>query len=214
MKAAISGIAKNLVLIGILALSSLNYFYDWLNWKELLAIQSLTGLAYVFISCYEYMNTSYKASLPVKRYPYFTNSYIMFKALKVCVFFALGILLYATGSKIKYIYPICFIIASTEAIITFLKYSKSLCFVNIYANYLLIAQDRISKLFASEIMVVEYRHDILYFVKKDRKSIQIKLEHIRKRDVFLKSINEWIIRNNVWISAESKSKIKESITLY
>lgn len=214
MKSALSGIAKNVVLLAILIFSTLNLFYGWLNWMELLSLQSLAGLLYIFISCYEYMNASYKASLPIKRYPYFNNSYVMFKTLKITVFFAAGILLFAANSAVRVIYPICFIIAATEAIIIFLKYSKSLCFVNIYANYLLIAQDKITKLFAAEIVVVEFRHDILYFVKKDRKTIQIKLEHIRKREQFLKAINEWIIRNNVWISAESKSKIRESLTLF
>jgi hypothetical protein len=214
MKSAIGALIKNFLLVSILALSALNFFYGWLNWKELLAVQCLTGLVYIFISCYEYMNASYKASLPIRRYPYFNNSYIMFKALKVGIFLGLGILLYSSGSRVKYLYPICFIIATTELVITFLKYSKSLCFINIYANYLLISQDKISKLFASEIMVVEFRHEILYFVKKDRKTVQIKLEHIRKRENFLRAINEWINRNNVWISAESRSKIKESITLY
>ena len=143
MKSAIGSILKNLVLLGILALSALNFFYNWLNWQELLAVQSVAGLLYIFISCYEFLNTSYKASLPVKRFPYFNNSYFMFKALKISVFVAFGLLLITSGSNVKYLYPICFTIAITETVITILKYRRGLCFVNIYANYLLISQDRL-----------------------------------------------------------------------
>ena len=211
MNSALASIGKNLILLAVLFLSVYNFFYGWLNWKELMAIQSLVGLSYIFLSCYEYLNASYKASLPVQRFPYFNSSYVMFRALKIGIFLAFTVLLYFAESRVKYIYPICFIIATTEATITFLKFKNALCFVNIYANYLLIVQNKFTKLFASEIMIIEFRHDIFYFVKKDRKTVTIKLTHIRQRDNFVYSINEWINRNNVLVSAESKVKIKELI---
>src|SRR6185436_12044937 len=100
--------------------------------------------------------------------------------------------LFASNSRVQYIYPICLIIAATEGVITFLKYKNSLCFVNIYANYLLLAEDKLNKIFASETMMVEFRHEIFYFVKKNRKTVHIKLEHIKDRENFLQAINAWI----------------------
>jgi hypothetical protein len=211
MNSAFASIGKNLILVGTLFLSVLNFFYGWFNWKELFGIQSMTGLGYIFLSCYEYLNASYKASLPVQRYPYFTSKFIMFRVLKISIFFGFAVLLYASDSAIKYIYPICFIIATTEAAILYLKYKNSLCFVNIYANYLLLVQGELTKVFASEIMIVEFRHEIFYFVKKNRKTVQVKLEHLHERESFVQAINDWINRNNVLISAESKVKIKELI---
>jgi hypothetical protein len=211
MNSVIASLGKNLILVGIVFLSALNFFYGWLNWKELFGIQSLVGLAYIFLSCYEYLNASYKASLPVQRYPYFTSSFIMFRALKTGMFLSFGLLLYFSENAVKYIYPICLIIATTEASILYLKYKNFLCFVNIYANYLLIVENKFTKLFAAEIMIIEFRHDIFYFVKKNRKTVQIKLEHIRDKEGFVQSINSWIDRNNVLVSAESKVKIKELI---
>ena len=211
MNSAFASIGKNLVLLAVVTLSTLNFFYGWLNWKELVAVQSLVGLAYIFLSCYEYLNASYKASLPVQRFAYFTSSFIMFRILKISIFAAFALLLYTSGSRVQYIYPICLIIGGTEAVVLVLKYRNDLCFVNIYANYLLLVQGAITRLFASEIMIIEFRHDIFYFVKKNRKTVQIKLEHLRDREHFLYSINEWINRNNVLVSAESKMKISELI---
>lgn len=211
MNSALASFGKNIILIGIVIFSSLNFFYSWLNWKELFAIQSFAGLGYIFLSCYEYLNASYKASLPVQRYPYFTSRFIMFRALKTSLFVSFAILLYLSESRVSYMYPICVIIATTEATILFLKYKNSLCFVNIYANYLLIVENKFTKLFASEIMIIEFRHDIFYFVKKDRKTVQINLEHIDDTESFVQSINDWINRNNVLVSAESKVKIRELI---
>lgn len=212
MNSALASIGKNFILVCILLLSVVNFYTYSLNWRELFAIQILAGVAYIFLSCYEYLNVSYKASLPVQRYRYITNQFLMFRALKIGVFLSFTILLYVVESKIKYLYPICAIIAATEGTVLYLKYKKSLCFVNIYANYLLIAQTHFVKLFASEILIIEFRHDIFYFVKKDQKTIAIKLEHIEARDNFVQAINEWIVRNNIMVSAESKVKIKDLIS--
>jgi len=135
----------------------------------------------------------------------------MFRALKISVFTAFAVLLYTFDRSVKFIYPICLIIAATEGTILYLKYRKALCFVNIYANYLLIVENKFTKVFASEIMIIEFRHDIFYFVKKNHKTISIKLEHIRHRENFVQGINDWINRNNILISAESKVKLRELI---
>lgn len=211
MNSALAAIGKNIILITIVILSTVNYFYGWLNWKELLGVQSLAGLGYIFLSCYEYLNSSYKASLPLQRYPYFSSRFIMFRALKISIFTAFAILLYTSQQSIKFIYPICVIVATTEAAILYLRYKNALCFVHIYANYLLFVEDKYSKIFASEIIIIEFRHDIFYFVKKNRKTVSVKLEHIRNRENFVQGINDWINRNNILVSAESKIKIRQMI---
>lgn len=212
MNSAIAAIGKSIILVGVVILSALNFYFGWYNWKELLGIQLLTGLAYIFLSCYEYLNASFKASLPVQRYPYFTNQYYMVRTLKVGIFLSFAVILYISGSdRIQAIYPICLLIAGTEGIITYLKVKEKLCFVNIYANYLLISGNAIQKVFASEVMVIEFRHAIFYFVKKNRKTVTIKLEHIADRESFIQNLNEWMNRNNVLVSPESKDKIRELI---
>lgn len=212
MNSAIAAIGKNIILIGVVILSALNFYFGWYNWKELLGIQLMTGLAYIFLSCYEYLNASFKASLPVQRYPYFTNQFYMFRILKISIFVLFAGALFVSGSdRIQAIFPICLLIAATEGIITYLKVKQKLCFVNIYANYLLIAGNSLDKVFASEIMLVEFRHDIFYFVRKNGKTVTIKLEHIDQRENFIQKLNEWLNRNNVLVSPESKVKIRELI---
>ncbi|MBX3165291.1 MAG: hypothetical protein KF900_12520 [Bacteroidetes bacterium] len=207
MKSALASIGKNLILIGIVALCALNYFYGTLSWQMVLGIQAFAALAYIFLSCYEYLNTSYKAALPVQRYPYFSGSYVMFRTLKIGVFFSFAVLLYTSGNAVKYLYPVCLTIGFTETIITLLKYKKSLCFVNIYANYLLIAETKLTRLFASEIVLIEFRHNIFYFMKKNLKTVQINLEFMGNREDFVKHLNIWITRNHIRVSDESKEKI-------
>jgi hypothetical protein len=204
-------IGKNLVLLTILTASVLNFFFHWLTWKELLAVQCLAGLAYIFLSCFEYLNASYKAALPIRRFPYFTYSFFMFRLAKTALFLSLAAMLYLSGHRVKSLYPICLIIATTEGVITYLRYRNGLCFVNIYANYLLLVQNEMNRVFAQELMFVEFRHEIFYFVKNNRKTIRIRLDHIGEKDAFLRGIYDWISRNNVLISDESRGMMKELI---
>lgn len=211
MNSALASIGKNLLLIAIVVLSAFNFFNGWFNWSELLKIQLLFGLAYIFLSCYEVLNASYKASLPVQRFSYFTFSLVALRVLKASIFVTFAVMLYTSGSKAKYLYVICLIIALTELIVLFIKYNKRLCFISIYANYLLFAESRLKKVFASEIEIVEFRHDIFYFVKKDKKAFQIKLIHIADKATFLVAINDWINRNNTPVSKESREKIEKAL---
>lgn len=207
MNSAIASLGKNLLLLGVVGLSAINFFYSWFSFKDLVGIQLIAGLAYVFLSCYEVLNASFKAALPVMRFSYFTNSYVMFRVLKIGVFVTFAIMLYTSQTRIQYLYPICVIIALTEGIITYLKYKKQLCFVSIYANYILFVQTGFVRVFANQIALVEFRHDIFYFITKNKKSHQIKLTHITNKQQFFIALTEWINRNKLNVSTESKLKI-------
>lgn len=213
MNSALASIGKNLLLIAIVVLSALNFFYGWFNWNELLWIQLVFGLMYIFLSCYEVLNASYKAALPVLRFSYFTFSLVALRILKASIFVTFAIMLYSSGSRAKYLYVVCLIIALTELIVLLIKYRKDLCFISIYANYLLFAESKLKKIFASEIEIIEFRHDIFYFVKKDKKTFQIKLVHIKEKEKFLLAINDWINRNKAPVSAESREKISNAVGL-
>lgn len=207
MNSTLASIGKNLLLLGIVALSTLNFFNGWFNWNELVGLQFLFGALYIFLSCYEILNASYKVSLPVQRFSYFTFSLVAIRILKASFFITFAMMLYTSGSRAKYLYIICLIIAATELIVLFIKYKKGLCFISIYANYLLFAESKLRRIFASEIEIIEFRHDIFYFVKNDKKTFQIKLIHIADKASFMIAINEWITRNNCPVSTESKEKI-------
>jgi len=211
MNSALASIGKNLLLIAIVILSASNFFYSWFNWHELLWIQLFFGLVYIFLSCYEVLNASYKASLPVQRFSYFTFSLVALRVLKASIFITFAVMLYTSGSRVKYLYVICLIIALTELIILFIKYKRNLCFVSIYANYLLFAGNQLKRIFAADIQIIEFRHEIFYFVKKDKETFQIKLVHINEKSTFLVAINDWINRNNVPVSKESKEKIEKAL---
>lgn len=208
MNTALASLGKNLVLVVLVILSALNFFYGWFSFKDLLGIQVLAGLLYIFLSCYEYLNASYQAQLPVQRYAYFPYRFFVSSVFKIGAYLSFAIMMYSAGSRIQYLYPICIIVALTEGIVTSLRYYKRLCFICIYANYLFLSQKKLYKVFATEITLVEFRHDILFLIKKDKSTLVIKLEEVENRLVFLQNLKEWLVRNGVQISNESKLKLE------
>ncbi len=200
-------LGKNLVLIALVVLTLLTLFRGFLNKSELLIIQVALGLIYAIISYFEYNNTSYKAQLPVERFAYYPGSFFTLRVLKIGIYLTFGLLLFFSPSAVKVLYPVCLIIAFTEIVVSMLKFTQKLCFVNIYANYLLIALEDIQKLFASDIDYIEYRHEIFYLIKKNGSSVTIKTFSIDNKDLFVLKMKEWIRNNNVKVSDESKLKL-------
>lgn len=207
MKPVLISLLKNIILIAIVILSIISFWTGFLSWQDLLAAQAVFGLCYIFLSCYEYLNASYKAELPVSRYAYFPYSFFMFKTLRVFFFVSFALMLISSGTKVKFLYPICFIIAITEIVVSFLMYYRRLCFVSIYANYLLFSKTLVFKIFASDIEFIEFRHGIFYIVKKDKKAEDIRLVNIENKDEFVKNFADWIQKNNISINSESKQKL-------
>lgn len=204
-------VGKNLVLITLVVLTVLSIFRVIVSDTDLLLIQVVMGLLYTLFSYFEYNNTSYKAMLPVERFSYYSGSFFTLRALKIGIYLTFALLLAFSPSGVKILYPVCLAMALTEIVISLLKYYKKLCFVNVYANYILIALEEMEKVFASEVENVEYRHDIFYLIKKNGKSTMIKTYSIQDKDIFINKMKDWIVNNDVKISEESAARLKEII---
>lgn len=200
-------IGKNLVLVALVIITILSLFRGLFNKSDLLIIQAVLGSVYAVLSYFEYNNTAYRAQIPVERFSYYPGSFYTLRALKVGIYLTFALLLYASPSYVRIIYPVCLIIALTELVISILKYTQKLCFVNFYANYILIALEDMEKIFANEIDYMEYRHEIFYIIKKNNRSTTIKTFAISDRDVFMAKMKEWIINNGVTMNPESLQRL-------
>lgn len=188
----------------MVVISIISFWNGYLSWKDLLALQAIMGAAYVFLSCYEFINVSYRADVPKERYAYFPYNFYMFRVLKVFLFVSFALMLISTGTRVKFLYPICLIIAFTEICVTILKVYRKLCFVSIYANYILFSKSIMYQVFASDIESVQFRHGILYFIQKNGKADDIRLVHVEKKKEFLTEIKGWLEKNNISLNPESK----------
>lgn len=204
MKPVWISLLKNILLVVLVVLTILSFWNGMFKWKDLLGIQILIGLLYIFLSYYELSNTVYKASLPLKRYGYFPYSFFMFKTIKAFFFISFALMLISSGTKVKYLYPICLIIAAAELIVMFFKYSRKLCFVSFYANYLLFSKNTMFQIFASEIESVEFRHEIFYIVLKNKGAEDVRLMNVENKDQFISDLLNWLEKNSIQLNEESK----------
>jgi len=209
MKPGHISILKSLLLIGILLVSVISFFTSLFSWNSLLLIQLVAGFFFVFLSCYEYVGVYYRAMVPVSRFPYFPYSFFMFSALKAAIFFSLGLMLISSGTRVQYLFPICFIIGVTELTVLGLRFKKKLCFVSIYANYILFSRNSIYKIFASEIENIEFRHDIFYFIRKNGRADDVRLVHISDKKDFIAHLVLWIEKNKVNVGSESMERLAQ-----
>jgi hypothetical protein len=209
MKNVIISLLSNAILLILVVISIFSYWKGYLSWKDLLTLQLIMGLVYIFLSCYEFTNVAYTADIPKERYPYFPYSFYMFRALKVSLFISFALMLYSSGSRVKFLSPICLIIAVTELCVTLLKLYRKLCFVSIYANYILFSKSVMYKVFASGLESVQFRHGIFYFIHKNGKADDVRLVHIENKSQFLKDMKEWLERNNISLNTESKQAFEE-----
>jgi hypothetical protein len=209
MKPVYVSILKNLILLTLVVVTVMAFATGLVSWRNLLVIQIFAGFVYVFLSCFEYMGASYKAQLPVKRFAYFPYSFFMFKTLKSFFFFSFAIMLYTSGTRVKYLYMICIIIGITEALVMLLRYRKKLCFVAIYANYLLFSKHIMFKVFANEIESIQFRHDIFYLILKNKKAHDIRLVNIENKNDFLLNFKDWMLKNNIFLNQESEKNLAQ-----
>lgn len=207
MKSSFAIIGKNVVLLTIVTLTLLSLFKGLFTGQDLLLIQILAGLTYVFLSYIEYNNASYKASIPVERFAYFPGSFFTFRLFKAGIYLMFGLVLFISPSNVTVMYPVCLFVGATEILITLVKYYKKYCFVNIYSNYILIAQDSIKKVFAQELEQLEYRHEIFYLVKKDGKTLTIKTFSIERKEVFMEKMKNWINNNKIYLMPETRENL-------
>ncbi|MDZ4665689.1 MAG: hypothetical protein SGJ15_12480 [Bacteroidota bacterium] len=209
MRNVIISLLSNSILLVMVVISMISFWNGYLSWKDLLALQAIMGVAYVFLSCYEFTNVSYRADVPKERFAYFPYSFYMFRVLKVFLFVSFALMLISSGTRVKFLYPICLIIAFTEICVVLLKVYRKLCFVSIYANYILFSKSIMYQVFASDIESVQFRHGILYFIQKNGKSDDIRLLHIENKKEFLTNIKDWLEKNNISLNPESKQLFDE-----
>jgi hypothetical protein len=202
-------IGKNLILIALVGVTLLSLFQGLFTFHNLFIIQVVMGLIYALLSYFEYNNTAYKALLPVERFAYFPGNFYTFRFIKIGIYLTFALVLAFSPSTVKVLFPVCLIIALTEIVISLLKYYKKLCFVNVYANYILIALEEMEKIFANEIDHMEFRHDIFYIVKKNGKTVTIKTFSIQENKIFIEKMKNWIGQNGVVMSQESIERLRQ-----
>ena len=196
MNSLFSILFKNLVLLALIVISLVFVFTQYIGYKEIRYIFLGMGLLYVFASCFEAYALS-QVKTGTQKFIYFPDGFVAKRIIKIISFTCIGVLLYVSGSIIKYMAFLCFLIAFTEIVVTVWRRVKNLCFVALVDDVLIISTNKIDTTSAKEIQKIETRHGLTYFVNYNKKAITLRTDMMIENAEFKLALDTWIAKNNL-----------------
>jgi hypothetical protein len=171
-------------------------FTQYIGFKEVRFIFLGMGMLYILAACDEAYSLS-QVKKETQKFIYFTDGFVAKRIIKIIMFTCVGVLMYASGSLIKYMAFMCFLIAFTEIVVTIWRKLKHLCFVALEDDKLILSTNKIEVTSAKEIEKIESRHGLMYFVNYNKKAITLRTDVMVEKDEFKRALQEWINRNNL-----------------
>ena len=196
MNSLFSILLKNIILLALISVSLIYIFTQYIGFKEVRIVFLALGSLYILSACYEAYNLSQVKKDTVK-FIYFPDGLVAKRAIKVISFTCIGILMYYSGSIIKYMAFLCFLIAFTEIAVTIWRKLKGLCFVALEDDKLIISTNKIDTTSAIEISKIEARHGLMYFINYNKKAITLRTDMMKQNAEFQKALDHWVIKNNL-----------------
>ena len=194
MNSLFSILLKNIVLLGLIVISLVFVFTQYIGYKEVRYIFLGMGLLFVFASCFEAYTLSQVKS-GTQKFIYFPDGFVAI--IKIISFVCIGVLMYISGSIIKYMAFLCFLIAFTEIVVTVWRKVKHLCFVALEDNKIIISTNKIDTTSAKEIQKIESRHGLMYFINYNKKAITLRTDMMSENVEFKQALENWIDSNGL-----------------
>ncbi len=196
MNSLFSILLKNIVLLGLIVISLVFVFTQYIGYKEVRYIFLGMGLLFVFASCFEAYTLSQVKS-GTQKFIYFPDGFVAKRIIKIISFVCIGVLMYISGTIIKYMAFLCFLIAFTEIVVTVWRKVKHLCFVALEDNKIIISTNKIDTTSAKEIQKIESRHGLMYFVNYNKKAITLRTDMMSENVEFKQALENWIDSNGL-----------------
>lgn len=168
----------------------------YIGYKEVRFIFLAMGILYIFAACYEAFTMS-QIKKETPKFIYFPDGFVAKRVIKIIVFTVVGILMYYSGSIIKYMAFLCFLIGFSEIVVTIWRKLKNLCFVALENDQLIISTNKIHTTSSKEIQKIETRHGLTYFINFNKKAITLRTDTMKEQAEFKSALDEWILKNNL-----------------
>ena len=196
MNALSSILLKNVILLALITICLVFVFTSYIGFKEVRYIFAGMGLLFIVVSCLEaYTISQVKTGTP--KFIYFPDGFVAKRVIKIILLVCIGVLMYISGSIIKYMAFLCFLIAFTELVVTLWRKIKGLCFVALEGDHIIISTNKIDTTSAKEIQKIETRHGITYFINYSKKAIALRTDMMKENTEFKLALASWIANNNL-----------------
>jgi len=196
MNSLFSIVLKNLILLALIAINLVFIFTNHIGFEEVRLMFLVMGGLYIIASCYEAFTLS-QVKKGTKKFIYFTDGFFAKRFIKIISFVCIGVLLYYSQSIIRYLAFLCFLVAFTEIVVTAWRYTKKLCFVALEDDNIILSTNKIDTTSAKEIVKIEARHGLMYFINYNKKAITVRTDMMGESAEFKVNLKEWITKNNL-----------------
>lgn len=196
MTSLFSILLKNIILFILIAISLVFVFTKNIGFNEVRYIFSGMAVLYIVAACIEALSLA-KIKKGTVKFVYFTDGFLAKRVLKIILFTCSGAVLYFSGSIIKYMAFLCFLIAVTEVIVTLWRYLKQLCFVTMENDVFIVSTNKLNTFRASQIAKIETRHGLVYVVGNNTKSITLRMDMMKEKETFKLAFDQWIKVNQL-----------------
>jgi hypothetical protein len=196
MNTLFSILFKNIILLAIIIVSLVFVFTRFIGYNEVRYIFLGLAVVYIFAACFEAFALS-QIKKGTRKFIYFPDGLVAKRVIKIIAFTVTGVLLYYSGSIIRYMAFVCFLIAFTEIVVTLWRRFNNLCFVALEDDRLIISTNKIHTTSAKEIQKIESRHGLTYFINYNKKAITLRTDMMKENHEFKTELETWIIRNKL-----------------
>jgi hypothetical protein len=214
MKRLPSSLLKYLaLLLAVIAVTGHLLFHAPGRLNLIILLCVFAGL-YIFLSVTEFLEKLAKSQLPYDRFFYLPFSLLSVKVIKLGAFAIAGFVLLLSDSQFSYLGLLLIILLVADMLVFFLRLTRKVYYVSLFANYILFALEDETKLFASQVEVVEFRYDIFYLKTKQNRAFSIELARLRKQDraAFTDKFVLWVVCNKLTFTPEAKQKLSHIIS--
>lgn len=209
-----ASLAKYIALFLIVVLVVSNLLIRLPARNNLLILLAVFGAVYIFLSVREFLHALEKSQLPYDRFFYLPFSVVSVKVIKLGALAICGVVLLLSKAAVVYLGILLLIILVADLIVFILRTSKKVYYVSLFANYILFALENETKVFASQIDVIEYRYEIFFLKTKDNKTFPIEIARLNKHEqsTFTEKFVLWVVCNKLTFTPEAKEKLADIIS--
>lgn len=202
MRTALFTILRNIIILILLIVTLVYIFSVYIRLKEFMLLFYTLGGLYLLAGLLEVR--SYRSMILDRRevFAYVTDAVVAKSVIKIALFLAVGIVLYISGSIIKYMALLCFLRSALELVTILYKLFTGSMFIYFNGDEIGLFTTKPQKVYAGGLSQINYRHGLAYLVKSDGKSITLRTDVMPEKEAFLERLRRWAAEQQVALVEE------------
>lgn len=202
MRTALFTILKNIIILALLIVTLVYVFSVYIRHREFMLLFYVLGALYLAAGLLEVRSYRMMIVNRPDAFSYVTDGAVAKSVIKIALFLVVGIVLYISGSIIKYMALLCFLRSALELATMLYKLFTGSMFIYFEGDEIRLFTTKPARVYAGELVQVNFRHGLAYLVKSDGKSITLRTDVMRKKEEFTARLRSWAAEYKVALVEE------------